>query len=194
MPLRRLVLLLSLTATEAVVPNRTATLAAVVGTGGCTVKLDATKAIQWWTTVMGCKNGTITNCPGGSKCSDTEFMARSLAFGGAISLKPDAPAGCPGFACYEMASLPGKYFNLAQQAGFTQWLAAVGFSKSSSATVKTAPAGAILLVQAYGAPALSLGGGLCSTHTPLVHAGPHCAAECSFFAPVPSLLKGIYIC
>ena len=61
-------------------------------TSGCAVQLDVQKTIQWWSTVMSCKNGTITNCPAG-KCPDTEFMARSLAFGGAITLKPNDPAG-----------------------------------------------------------------------------------------------------
>jgi hypothetical protein len=141
---------------------------------------------------MSCKNSTISNCPAG-KCPDTEFMARSLAFGGAINLKPDAPTGCPGYGCYEMASSPGVYYNLGQSAGFLNWLKAAGFTESS-ATAKTAPAGAVMLVQAYGAPALSLGNGLCSTHTPLVHGGPHCAVQCTYFAPTPALLKAVYVC
>ena len=92
-----------------------------------------------------------------------------------------------------MASKPGTYYNLLQNDGFLNWMKAAGFTLTK-ATAKTAPAGAVMLVQAYAAPALSLGGGLCSTHTPLVHAGPHCAVECTYFAPTPSLLKAVYVC
>ena len=160
---------------------------------GCGVTLDVAKTIQWWSTVMSCANATISNCPGNSPCTDAEYLARSLAFGGAIALKADAPAGCPGFGCYEMPTQPGKFFNLALTDGLVDWLEAAGFTKSA-ASAEAAPQGAVLLVQGYKAPALALGGGRCSAHTPLVHGGPHCGVACSYLAPTPNLLHGVYVC
>jgi hypothetical protein len=153
----------------------------------CTVHLDVSKMVEYWSS---CQNSTIAQCPQGP-CTDMEYMARALANGGAITLPPDGPAGCPsggmGYECYEMASKPGVYFNLALAAGFMDWLEDAGFTKVSGSAAE-APRGAIVLYQvllpsscrclaadisfacfrqAYGAPAIALGGGKCSSHTPV---------------------------
>ena len=120
-------------------------------------------------------------------------MSRALMFAGAGTLKVDDPPGCPGYACYEIASRPGLTYNLAQTAGFMDWLRDTGFARLPGPAT-TAPLGALVIYQAYGAPALSLGGGRCTSHTPLVNAGPHCNVNCSYLAPTGPMLKGIYMC
>ncbi len=151
---------------------------------------------------MGCSNTSITNCqgprpwPSPPACSDTEFMARSLAFGGAINLKPDDSAA--EYAAYKVGAVtynlqhtgdvPGEH-------GFIDWMRDVGFRMiADRSEISEMTPGAVLVFQDYKAPAMSLGGGVCSAHTPVVHGGPHCSIGCEQLAPTSALFKGIYTC
>lgn len=123
-------------------------------------------------------------------------MARSLAFGGAINLKPDDSSAA--YAAYKVGAVT---YNLQQtgdvpgEHGFIDWMRDVGFSEISdrSEISRMAP-GAVLIFQDYKAPAISLGDGLCSAHTPVVYRGPHCNIGCQELAPTAALFKGIYTC
>ena len=163
-----------------------ALLLAVCGgaSSACSVAIDAEKQIAWWMTTVPCANATVASCPAGP-CSDAEFMSRSLAAGGALAgLAPSDP--------------PAKYaayqgFNLQQSAGLMNWMKKVGFVDLKLKPWQ-APAGSIMIYQAYLAPAMVVSAGVCDAKTPVVHGGPHCAVNCSFLAPAPVLNKGIFAC
>jgi hypothetical protein len=128
-----------------------------------------------WINAMGCVNATITNCPGGRLCTDTEFYARALAAGGVIDLNPNDPTQAP-YESYEG-------FNLCLGEGFTSFLTYAGFQKTNQVQ---APVGSILFTQAWyppGMPVFALGNGTCDSHTPIIANGPHCNIKCAYFIP-----------
>ena len=119
-----------------------------------------------------------------------------MAFGGAIALKPDASS-----AEYAAYTTGGVTYNLQHtgdvpgEHGFIDWMRDVGFTFSDNVEeIGAMGAGAVAVVQDYKAPAMGMGAGLCSSHTPALHGGPHCSMPCASFVPTLPLFHGIYTC
>jgi hypothetical protein len=147
---------------------------AVVVYGTSVVAFDARKAAAW-VTKMGCSNASFTNCPGNRPCTDAEFYARALAAGGAIKLNPNDLSQWP------YINYTG--YNLCLGTGLYNILPTLGFTRMTPST--SYPVGAIVWTEMWypGMPYFSFGDNVCDSHTPIVHGGPHCGMNCSFFNP-----------
>lgn len=153
----------------------------VASCGDCGAHAYNVAASLKWVSTMGCRNDSITNCPGGRLCTDAEFYARALAAGGVIDLDPNDPSQVP-YTNYEG-------FNLCLGEPFTDFLLAYGFQQTDP--MFDTPAGALVFTEAWyppGMPIFSLGNGDCDAHTPIVSNGPHCQMSCRYFVPKVVLL------
>ena len=124
-----------------------------------------------WLNSRGCRNATITNCPGNQLCTDAEYFARALAAGKVIPLDPNThtQAGYNDF----------DGFNLCLSNEFEQFLTSkLGWT---AVTDGSFPEGAIVVTHEWSMPMIAIGNGKCTSHTPVVAGGPHCGMPCPYF-------------
>lgn len=143
-------------------------------------RYNGTAAVAWVES-MGCQNKSISACPGGRLCTDAEYYSRALAAGGVIRLDPNTPEQQP------YLNYTGKY-NLCLSTGLFEFLrVAAKWQRMhpSDPAAWTSPGAIGFTVPWYpGMPFFVFGAGRkCESHTPIVANGPHCAMNCSDFAP-----------
>jgi hypothetical protein len=145
-----------------------------------------------WLKSRGCRNATITNCPGNQLCTDAEFFARALAAGQVIRLDPNSHTQA-GYNNYEG-------YNLCLSNEFESFLTEhLGWSNIYSPQNAVFPEGAIVVTHEWSMPMIADGHGRCSSHTPVVAHGPHCAVECPYFnvaavyvpPPAPTVTRSV---
>ncbi|CUG44235.1 membrane-associated protein, putative [Bodo saltans] len=159
-----------------------------------------------WLNQQGCQNASQNpTCPGGVPCYDDEFVARSLAAGGAIALDPNVVSN----AAYTAYQYNGVTYDLTTQtgppSGLYNYLIDIGWYNPQlpgcSATNESAcfPAGAVIVSQnAWQQPVIlsAVGNALCSCGSPLNTNGDHCGMPCHFFSgtdlfyPPPAAIYG----
>ena len=133
------------------------------------------EATMEWIAESGCRNATITNCPGNRLCTDAEYYSRALAAGGLIKLDPNSTSQVP--------YLNYSGYNLCLNPDLISFMEHIGFEPA--ANNHTFPRGAIAFTQMYppGMPFLAMGDGRCDSHTPIIANGPHCGMPCPYFIP-----------
>jgi hypothetical protein len=136
-------------------------------------KYDVQQAMAWIES-RGCRNATISNCPGNRLCTDAEFFARALAAGKVIALNPDSDSQA-GYNNYQG-------YNLCLSNEFETFLSQeLGWIDVYNAASPTFPQGAVVITHEWTMPMMAVGNGRCTSHTPVVSGGPHCNVWCPYF-------------
>ncbi len=134
-----------------------------------TAAYDVPQAMAWLG-ARGCRNATISNCPGNQLCTDAEFFARALAAGKVIALNPDSitQAGYNSYEGYNLCLTNEFELFLTEHLGWID-------------VFPSFPEGAIVVTHEWSMPMIADGKGKCTSHTPVVARGPHCGVACPYF-------------